>query len=178
MATSNDHSLPTSALCHFLNLTHHAWSGKMNACLMFACNVPNDHSFECTRFACVALTFAYYFLSYFSYVSHISFHHFHFHHSSLLLFIPSLLPSLYLFLYLHSTPSFHHIHHLTFTTFTTKLAFFSNNIHHSPLTDTHFRNVFGVDPAIHVEEMSKAEQVMLDSSWSAKITITGMYHFS
>ena len=35
--------------------------------------------------------------------------------------------------------------------------------------------MFGVDPNTHVDEMQKAEQVMLDSNWSAKITITGMY---
>lgn len=114
MATSNDHSLPTSALYHFLNLTHHAWSGKMNACLMFACNVPNDHSFECTRFACVALTFAYYFLSYFSYVSHISFHHFHFHHSfSVAFFIPLSISSFHTLFPSHPPPHLHHLHHQT-----------------------------------------------------------------
>nr|XP_027199543.1 protein unc-13 homolog B-like isoform X2 [Dermatophagoides pteronyssinus] len=34
------------------------------------------------------------------------------------------------------------------------------------------RDVFAVNSALHIEEMQKAEQVMLDSNWSAKITIT------
>lgn len=41
-----------------------------------------------------------------------------------------------------------------------------------------FRIIFNIDPDSHIEEMQKAEQVMLDSSWSAKITITGMYFLS
>lgn len=38
-----------------------------------------------------------------------------------------------------------------------------------------FRVTFGVHPDAHIDEMQKAELVMLDSSWSAKIAITGMY---
>lgn len=38
-----------------------------------------------------------------------------------------------------------------------------------------FRVTFGVHPDTHLDEIQKAEQVMLDGSWSAKIAITGMY---
>lgn len=177
----------TASLPHWLIHLCMVWQDQCLSNVFAVVNAPNRHLFECSRFACAGLTFAYYFLNpFFTSVSSVSYiflsFSFHFLHSSLLLFIPSLLPSLYLFLYLHSTTQFpsHPPPHLTYTftfTFTTKNALFSNYIHHSPLIDTHFRNVFGVDPAIQVEEMSKAEQVMLDSSWSAKITITGMYHF-